>query len=72
MANGQLLSYIIRQAGVNLEKLCYLCGIPVDEFWKKLSGARRFSPRQIDRLCTVLRITPDLRREIFGEEEGDG
>jgi len=70
MINGQLLSEVIHQESRDPVKLAYLCGI--DHLWEKVCGVEKFTPRQIDRMCTVLRITPDLRREIFGEEAGDG
>jgi len=67
MLNGVLLSTVIHQEGCRPEKLAYLCGIPCGRVWEMLCGVEECTQRQIDRMCTVLRITPDLRREIFGE-----
>lgn len=67
MVKGQLLSTIMWQEGVGPIRMAYAAGIPYQDLWAKICGAQRFTSREVDAVCRVLRITPDLRREIFGE-----
>lgn len=72
MANNILLAMVMWQEGTNPKKLAYRCGIPLCRFWLVFCGCEPYTKREQDQICAALHITPDLRREIFGEEEGDG
>lgn len=67
-----LLCSLMWQDGYRAEQLAYKCGIPLARFWAFLCGVQLLTVKEVDRICTRLRITPDLRRDVFGEVEDDG
>lgn len=67
MFDGQMLATVMWQEGMDPRRLSYRAAIPAPLFFAKFSGAVGFSPAEIDGICKALRITPDLRRAIFGE-----
>lgn len=67
-----VLCCLMWEDGYKAEQLAYKCGIPLARFWRLLCGLDRFTVKEVDRICTRLRITPDLRRDVFGEVKDDG
>ena len=70
--NTSTLGTVLWQEGVTPVRLCYSCAIPVTRFWELICGTARATAGEIDRICARLRITPDLRLDVFGEVEDDG
>ena len=62
-----VLCCLMWEDGYRVEKFAYLCGIPLQRFWRFLCGLEPLTAKEIDRICARLRITPDLRRDVFGE-----
>lgn len=72
MANNILLAMVMWQDGTNPKELAYRCGISLCRFWLVFCGCEPYTTREQDPICAALHLTPDLRREIFGEEGDDG
>ena len=66
-AKPWILCTLMWQDGYRAEQLAYKCGIPLQRFWRFLCGLELLTAKEVDRICTRLRITPDLRRDVFGE-----
>ena len=62
-----VLCTLMWQDGYGVEKFAYLCGIRLARLWAFLCGLETLTVKEVDRICTRLRITPDLRAYIFGE-----
>ena len=70
MVNIPLLCEVMWDDGLDAFKVmrfAYTCGIPMARFWRLLTGQDQFTAKEVDRICTRLRITPDLRWDVFGE-----
>lgn len=69
--NLDRLSVKIEEIKIPITTIAKKMGISRQSFYEKMKGNREFRASEVEKLCSILRLTNDEKAFIFFTDEGD-